>query len=177
MSETCPSCKEPVTPSAVICLACGFNLKTGETLHTATTAEEPDDDEDDDVEEEVPLTGWERVLETLGAWVPGLFRPKVVVAAVLVAIVGLAVMALGATLFASGMVLAPLLVAVGGAVIFGQGVVWLFDGEICLLHDALTNLEGNQLFVLAICLAIPAITLFAAMDYVSQFWSIMSDVF
>jgi len=174
MSETCPSCRKPVTPDAVICLNCGFNLKTGEVLHTATSTAEPETDE---AEQEAPLTGRERMFEILGQWVPGLFRPKVVVSALIVAAIGLAVMGLGATLFTSGMVLAPLLVAVGGAIIFAQGIVWFFDGEICLLHDALTNLEGNQLFVLTLCLAAPVITLFAAMKQISHFWSAMGDLF
>ena len=170
MSDTCPSCGESISPNTVICLSCGTNLKTGEKLHTATS-EQPD------AEEEAPPTGRERFLMTLGEWFPGLFRAKVVIAAMLVALVGLAVMAFGAVLFTLGSVLAPMLVATGGAIIYTQGIVWLFDGEICLLNDALTNLEGNRLFVLVLCLAVPAVTLFAAMEYISDYWSAMGELF
>lgn len=37
----CPSCSEPVSPTAVLCVQCGFNLQTGEKIHA-------EDDEDDD---------------------------------------------------------------------------------------------------------------------------------
>ncbi|NQT89059.1 hypothetical protein HQ560_19980 [bacterium] len=172
MSDICPSCHSSVSPNTVICLACGHNLKTGETLHTATTAEP-----DDAVEEESPPTGKERFLMILGEWAPGLFRAKVVVAAALVALLGLAVMVFGAVLFAMGSVLAPMLVATGGAIVYTQGVVWIFDGEICLLNEALTNMDGKRLFALALCLAAPVLVLFAAMDYISQYWSDMGKLF
>jgi hypothetical protein len=109
--------------------------------------------------------------------VPGLFRAKVVVAAVVVGLIGLATMAYGMVLFTLGSVLAPLLVATGGAIIYVQGIVWLFDGEVCLLNEALTNLDGNRLFVLTLCLAIPAVVLFAAMEYISDFWSAMGELY
>jgi len=34
-SATCPSCSGSIKPSAVICVKCGFNLKTGEKLAAA----------------------------------------------------------------------------------------------------------------------------------------------
>jgi hypothetical protein len=170
MSDTCPSCGESISPNTVICLSCGTNLKTGEKLHTETSGEP-------EVEEEAPPTGRERFLVMLGEWFPGLFRVRVVVAAVVVGLLGLATMAYGMVLFTLGSVLAPLLVGTGGAVIYAQGIVWIFDGEICLLNEALTNLDGNRVFVLALCLAIPAGVLFAAMQYVSDFWSAMGELF
>ncbi|MBI1337608.1 MAG: hypothetical protein GC164_11670 [Phycisphaera sp.] len=33
---SCPSCLNPVKPTAVICVSCGFNLKTGKRLNTQT---------------------------------------------------------------------------------------------------------------------------------------------
>ena len=41
---TCPSCGEPVSPSALICVQCGYNLHTGEQV-TASFDEGMDDDE------------------------------------------------------------------------------------------------------------------------------------
>lgn len=46
----CPSCSEPINPSAVLCVQCGFNLQTGEKI----TANFDDDDDDD---EEAHLAG------------------------------------------------------------------------------------------------------------------------
>ena len=39
----CPSCKEPVNPSAILCVQCGFNLETGEQVMVS-------DDDDEDLE-------------------------------------------------------------------------------------------------------------------------------
>lgn len=44
----CPSCSEPVSPMAVICVQCGFNLQTGEKVVASV-------DEDDD--EEMAMAG------------------------------------------------------------------------------------------------------------------------
>lgn len=37
----CPSCQSPLAPGSVICVACGFNLKTGAKLQGATGAAGP----------------------------------------------------------------------------------------------------------------------------------------
>lgn len=46
---SCPNCTEPISPTAVICVQCGFNLQTGEKVSANF------DDEDDD--EELAMAG------------------------------------------------------------------------------------------------------------------------
>lgn len=41
---TCPSCGEGISPSAILCVQCGFNLTTGEKI---TTSHFDDDDDDE----------------------------------------------------------------------------------------------------------------------------------
>lgn len=41
VSGTCPSCKKPLKPGAVVCVACGFHTKQGKKLETAKGDDEP----------------------------------------------------------------------------------------------------------------------------------------
>lgn len=52
----CPSCSEPISPQAVICVQCGFNLQTGEKLHSSF------DDEDDDAAAMAGMSETEKML-------------------------------------------------------------------------------------------------------------------
>ena len=48
---SCPSCGASLAPNAVLCVNCGYNLKTGKTLSAVVV--ERDEDEDDDEAEAV----------------------------------------------------------------------------------------------------------------------------
>jgi hypothetical protein len=37
-SRSCPGCKQPLSNAAVICMKCGYNLKTGQKMNTYTSA-------------------------------------------------------------------------------------------------------------------------------------------
>jgi hypothetical protein len=41
VSSGCPSCRAPLSPGAVICVNCGFNLRSGQKLGTARVVETP----------------------------------------------------------------------------------------------------------------------------------------
>jgi hypothetical protein len=45
----CPSCSKSLEPGAVLCVACGYNVKTGQKL-SLVVEDAGDEDEDDDVE-------------------------------------------------------------------------------------------------------------------------------
>lgn len=53
----CPSCSEPVSPGAVICIQCGFNLQTGEKVYSSM-----DDDLDDDAAAMAGMSETEKML-------------------------------------------------------------------------------------------------------------------
>lgn len=41
--QLCPACKSKLAPNAILCIDCGFNLKTGQHLTTVTEAANEDD--------------------------------------------------------------------------------------------------------------------------------------
>lgn len=43
----CPSCKSPLPASAVLCVNCGYNLKTGKKLAAVVVEVEEDGDEEE----------------------------------------------------------------------------------------------------------------------------------
>ena len=49
--QLCPSCDKAVDASAVICINCGYNFKTGQQLHT-TVEEAPEEVEEEEYDEE-----------------------------------------------------------------------------------------------------------------------------
>ncbi len=41
-ASTCPSCGSPLEPSAILCVQCGFNLKTNSRMSTHVDVGKPD---------------------------------------------------------------------------------------------------------------------------------------
>ena len=53
----CPSCKASLAPGAVLCVACGYNLKTGKKLSLVVEVDEDDADESPDDAAPAPAKG------------------------------------------------------------------------------------------------------------------------
>jgi len=97
------------------------------------------------VEEEEPSPGWaERTILVVGDWFPGLFRPLVLLAAVLAVLIGLGVMGLALFLLALGAVISAFPVGGMGLIIYAHGVAFLLTGQVALLHDSLADMESKK---------------------------------
>ncbi len=95
-------------------------------------------------EEERPPNWAERAVLFVGEWVPGLFRPGVLIAAVFAAVIGLVVMGLCVFMFALGAVIIAFPIGGAGLLIYAHAVAFVLTGQVNLLHEALSELEGKK---------------------------------
>ena len=51
-ASSCPSCAKPLVTGAVLCVNCGYNLKTGQKLSAAVVVVDTEDDGDEDDDED-----------------------------------------------------------------------------------------------------------------------------
>jgi len=148
-----------VPADAVICISCGFNLRTGAPVQTTT------DEVEEEAEEEIVPTRGHRVLMFMGNWMPGLLRPVVLFLSVISAAVGLGLVALAAFLFSMGTILSAFLVGAAGVVVYGQALALLLGGDICFITNALVDFEGGQWPLFLILLLAPFVALFGYLKF------------
>ena len=156
----CPSCGLPYEASAKICVRCGIDLRTGKPLQTRLGGIEPDEGDEDDGP--VEYTAWEKFVLTVGAFVPGVFRPMVLIVSILATVVALGLGWYAWVLFSFGMgFFAP--IALGGValIIYAQAVAWILIGRFELLHEALAEFEGRAWTVFSILVWGPFVAMFA----------------
>ena len=151
----CPSCGQATAADAVICVNCGLNLKTGRWVLADAEGEG-----EDATAGRAPALPW-RVARLVLESLPGLFRPVVLIAALLAAGVGGGLLALGLRFLHMGMALSGCLLAAGGVVVHAHGVAWLVDGGLSFLPDALTEFEGASWGVFLVLLVVPLAALVA----------------
>ena len=134
----CPSCGAGLGPDAVLCVECGFDLKTGKQAHA------PAEDDTAGVERERGAAPLRRSLQFVGEWLPGLFVPRVLVLSVLAVAAGFAVVWLGLLLLSLGTLIGASLVGGIGVIFYGQGCAWLISGDLSLLPQALSDFDGAR---------------------------------
>ena len=154
-SGVCPSCGQATAPDAVICVNCGLNLKTGRWVLADTEGEGKGATAGG--ARPLPCRAARLVAESL----PGLFRPLVLIAALLAAGVGGGLLALGLRFLHMGMALSGCLLGAGGVVVHAQGMAWLVDGGLSFLPDALTDFEGASWGVFVVLVLVPLAALVA----------------
>ena len=158
-ASRCPGCGSPLAPDTVICLECGMNLKTGQSVRAQREPATPAAEEE--AEEEEALTPAEKLCVLLGDWVPGIFRPSILIASIIVVLIGLGVMAGCVVLLAMRAVFLALILGAGGLIIYGQGLALLISGQFYLITDALAEFDGNKWCLFLILLLIPFGVIFA----------------
>jgi len=148
----CWRCGTEYAADTVICVRCGIDLRTGETVGT-----------DADEEEKAPAPM--RALLFIGELVPGLFRPVLLIVALLTAGVGLGVMWFSLLFLSWGGVLTACAVGAGGLIIYAQAVALVLNGSFCLLHEALAELDGRRWLLFFLLLSVPFVILFTVIGH------------
>ena len=149
----CPACETVAPPGAVICVNCGLNLKTGTPTRIASVDDEPG-------EEEAPPSPPMRALMLIGEFAPGLLRPLVLIASLVVAVLGLGILAFGLALFAAGVLLSAFAVGAAGVIVYAHGIAWLLDGGLSWLPEALVDFDGPRWGIFFVLLLAPLVALF-----------------
>ncbi len=147
---TCPACGAVIEGGLAVCPACGLDFKTGRPTRFRAERER---------EEEPPPAAPVRALLFVGEWLPGLLRLRVLIAAVVVSVIGLGVIAFGLALIGAGIPLSAFAVCGAGIVVYAQGVALLVDGELTLLHEALSNFDGGRWALFFSLLTLPLVAL------------------
>lgn len=156
----CWKCGSVYGPETVICVKCGLNLETGEEFETHAEDEEPE------AAESPPAASG--VYSSLADWVPGLFRPGVILGSLFVAALGVAVMGYALVLLGMGVLFAAVGVGAGGLLLCAHAVVWILVGRVALLHDALVDLQGGQWMVFVVLTILPVVVGLAVLMQLRQ---------
>jgi len=154
----CPRCNAPLDAGAVICHGCGMNLRTGRS-----PAEIGPEESAADFDEPRP-SALVIVVEYFGAYLPGLFRPWLLVRAILWSIAGFAAMGFCAFFLILGAVLSACMVGGLGLILYAQGLAILIQGETGLLHELLADMDGRHWLVLLALLFAPFVILYLALN-------------
>jgi hypothetical protein len=154
----CPRCNAPLDPGAVLCHRCGTNLRTGRS-----PAEIGPEESAADLEEPRPSVLVEAV-EYIGAYLPGLFRPWLLIRTILWSVAGIAAMGFCVFLVVLGAVIEACMVGGFGLILYAQGLAILIQGEAGLLHEILADMKSGQWLVFLALLFVP----FAGFYFVLQ---------
>jgi streptogramin lyase len=139
----------------VVCVKCGINLVTGKELAMALGQEQ----------DEAPAGVGARVLGWLGDSLPGLFRPKIVVCAAVLAVVAAGLVALALVFVMLGGPISAFAVGALGLVAYAQALAWLINGEFALLSAAMTEFRGKDWSNFAFLTMLPIVVAFAGMRH------------
>ena len=151
MPRTCPHCGTDYPSETVICIHCGIDLRTGDALETeADPVRGP--------------SGGTRALQFVGDLMPGLFRPVLLIVALLVGCVGLGIMVFGWIIFTMGAIFPAVAIMAAGLVVYAQAIGWVLTGSFALLTECLTDLEGNQWLLFFIVFFAPFVLVFIALN-------------
>jgi len=149
--RTCPHCGTDYPSETVICIQCGIDLRTGSELET----------EADPVRG--PSAGMQ-ALQFVGDLMPGLFRPVLLIVALLVAVAGFGIMWLGLAIFFMGAVLGAIAIMAAGLVVYAQAIGWVLTGRFSMLSECLAELDRNQWPLFFVVLFAPIVLLLIAFN-------------
>jgi len=148
-TRACPGCGAALVADAIICHRCGMNLRTGQESMQDEGAREADADEEE--EPSLPI----RFIVFIGEWVPGLFRLKPLIGAIILAPIGFAIMGMAAFFAAIGVIFAAFSIGAMGVLAYGQALAMIISGETSLLNDSLADFRSNQWLLFIVLLFAP----------------------
>lgn len=129
----CPFCGAEYQQPFVVCTQCGMDRTTGR-MHEPTVIEEDD-------EEERGASLWLRSAAWVAEYLPGFFRPLVLIAAIILGIVGLGITLAGVALLMMGVLLSSMAIMAVGSLAYAQALAWVLWGEVGFLPDQLTEFD------------------------------------
>jgi len=134
----CPRCSAIVASDAALCLRCGLSLSD------AGAGPRPPGPPVEEAEEPGPVL---RFLEWLAALVPGLFRPWILLAVVVLILLASGVMFFALFIIGLGALIEGFLIAGFGLMIYGEAMAVLVYGEMGFLHDILADIDARRLWL------------------------------
>jgi len=155
-TRPCPNCGAVLAADAILCAKCGLNLEMG----TASRRYWPE--EEVHHQEEAPPSFAIKAVLFVGEWLPGLFRPKVLICSILCAIFGFATMGFCIAMMALGAMFAAFTIGAFGLIVYAQAIAMALTGEIAMLSDALTELNGAKWMLFFVILLAPILGFFEA---------------
>lgn len=127
----CPNCSADMGDGSVICVDCGYNSETGDSMRTIISEES----------EELPL--WHRCLNMVADTVPGLFKPTILLAAILCFGVSQLLIAFGLFLMLGlQVVLSGTVLTAFGLMIYAQSISLMLSGTFERMSQAMTDFES-----------------------------------
>lgn len=148
-ARKCPNCGAEVAHDAIVCVHCGINMLTGFKVQQHSVIEEEED-----------ITLGYRVLMLMGEYCPGLFRPFIIVATLVLTAVGWGAIVMALYLFRLGAYFTPFFIGAAGFIVYAQAIALMMTGEFWVLHDALVEFEGAKWTVFFVALLLPMFTAF-----------------
>jgi len=132
---SCPRCSARVERNDKFCSRCGLRMDSagGPAPHETDGADEPG------------LLF--HLVESLAALIPGLFRPWVLLAIVLLTLLAIGVILFSVFVITLGALIEGFFVAGFGLMIYGQAMALLVYGEMGLLHDILADLDARRVWL------------------------------
>jgi len=132
----CPFCGTVYDEPFAICVHCGMDRRTGR-MHEPTRVEE--DDEESKPPKSLRVAAW------IAEYFPGLFRPLVLISAIILAAAGLAITVFGLVLtFGLFVIITGIIATILGSMIYAQAVAWILWGELGMLTDQLTEFDETR---------------------------------
>jgi len=154
--QACPECGQLLDPGVIVCLKCGFNLKTKEKMETVIHVDDP-----------TPF--WLKFLRFLYDLMPGLFRPLMILSFVACIILSFILVYIGLLVISFGVsILSGIAICSAALLVYAQGITFLLAGEFQLLKEALGDFSERQNWAFMILVFGPCAALLAAMFIIGK---------
>lgn len=151
----CPRCQHLLDPGIVVCMKCGFNIKTGEQLETRIHIH-------DDTQ------WWLKFLRFVYDIMPGIFRPLVIISFVMCIILMVVLVWIGLLVMGFGAILSGIAICSVALMVYAQGVAFLLAGEIQALKSALVDFTGRQMYAFVLIVFGPCFMILVIMVLVGR---------
>lgn len=131
--KCCPRCQQLLEPGIVVCIKCGYNLKTGEQIETQ-------------IHEHDDAPWWLKFLRFIYDVMPGIFRPLTIIAFILSIILTFVLVWIGLFIIGFGAIFSGITICSAALMVYAQGVTFLLAGEIQALKSALVDFTERQMW-------------------------------
>ena len=153
--KCCPRCQHLLEPGIIVCIKCGFNLRTGEQLETK-------------VRKHDDTPWWLKFLRFTYDVMPGIFRPLIIVAFIMCVILTFVLVWLGLFIMGLGAVFSGIAICSAALMVYAQGVAFLLADEIQALKSALVDFTERQMWAFVIMVFGPCAMILVVMVLIGR---------